>query len=74
MSELTDNWEEALSDLKSKLGETVYATWIVPLKFSSQDDQNIELGAPDQFFKDWVEKHYLGIIQETLKLRGLDNL
>jgi chromosomal replication initiator protein len=74
MLELTKNWEEALSDLKIKLGETVCATWIAPLKFSSPDNQHIELEAPDQFFKDWVEKHYLGLIQETLKLKGLDNL
>jgi chromosomal replication initiator protein len=74
MNELTKNWEEVLSDLKTKLGDTVYATWIVPLKFSVQDNQSITLEAPDQFFKDWVEKHYLGLIQGALKLRGLDNL
>ena len=74
MSELAKNWEGVLSDLKIKLGETTYATWIVPLKFSSQDSQNIDLEAPDQFFKDWVEKHYLKLIQETLGLKGLNNL
>ncbi|MBU4251688.1 MAG: chromosomal replication initiator protein DnaA [Candidatus Omnitrophica bacterium] len=74
MLELAKNWEAALSDLKIKLGETTYATWIVPLKFSARDNQSIDLEAPDQFFKDWVEKHYLGIIQETLKLKGLDKL
>ncbi|HNW38826.1 MAG TPA: chromosomal replication initiator protein DnaA [Candidatus Omnitrophota bacterium] len=74
MLELTKNWEEVLGDLKIKLGETVYSTWIAPLKFSSQDNQNVELEAPDQFFKNWIEKHYLGTIQETLKLKGLDNL
>ena len=74
MLELVKNWEEALSDLKIKLGETTYATWIAPLKFSCQDNQNIDLEAPDQFFKDWVEQHYLKIIQETLRLKGLNNL
>jgi chromosomal replication initiator protein len=74
MLELAKIWEEALGDLKIKLGDTVYATWIAPLKFSSQDNQNIELEAPDQFFKDWVEKHYLSFIQEILKVKGLNNL
>lgn len=74
MLELTKNWEEAQSDLKSKLGETIFATWIAPLKFSATDNQNISLEAPDQFFKDWVEKHYLGLVQETLKNKGLNNL
>ncbi len=74
MLELTKNWEEAQGDLKAKLGETIFATWIAPLKFSAQDNQNINLEAPDQFFKDWVEKHYFGLIRETLKHKGLDNL
>jgi chromosomal replication initiator protein len=74
MLELTKNWEEVLSDLKAKLGETIFATWIAPLRFSAQDNQSIDLEAPDQFFKDWVEKHYLGLIQESLKLKGLNHL
>ncbi|PIQ87712.1 MAG: chromosomal replication initiator protein DnaA [Candidatus Omnitrophica bacterium CG11_big_fil_rev_8_21_14_0_20_43_6] len=74
MLELTKNWEEAQNDLKATLGDTTYATWIAPLKLSSQDNHNINLEAPDQFFKDWVEKHYLGTIQEALKRKGLDNL
>jgi len=71
---LAKEWEETLADLKIKLGETVFATWIAPLKFSALDDHNIHLEAPDQFFKDWVEKHYLGDIQDALKLKGLNNL
>ncbi len=74
MLELIKKWEEAQDDLKTRLGETVFATWITPLKFSTKDNQHIELEAPDQFFKDWVEKHYLALIQAALKLRGLDNL
>ena len=74
MSELMRSWEEAQSDLKLKLGETIFSTWISPLKFSAADTQNILLEAPDQFFKDWVEKHYLGLIQEVLKNRGFNNL
>ena len=74
MLETNHFWEETLSDLKTKLGETIFATWIAPLKFSTKDGQNICLEAPDQFFKDWVEKHYLRLIQETLQLRGIENL
>jgi chromosomal replication initiator protein len=74
MSEIDQRWEEIQSDLKNRLGETIFATWIAPLKFSAKDGQNISLEAPDQFFKVWVEKHYLGLIEATLKLRGLNNL
>ena len=74
MLELTKNWEATQIDLKTKLGETVFTTWIAPLKLLATDNHNLILEAPDQFFKDWVEKHYLNLIQETLKLKGLDNL
>lgn len=74
MTESINNWEAVLGDLKTQLGETVYATWILPLKLTNQDAQSIELEAPDQFFKDWVEKHYIKIIQDAFKLKGLDNL
>lgn len=72
--ELVKNWEEAQCDLKVKLGDTIFSTWIAPLKFSTKDNLSIDLEAPDQFFKDWVEKHYLVQIQEALKMRGLNNL
>lgn len=75
MLELIKNWEEAQGDLKARMGDTIFATWIAPLKFSAQDSCNINLEAPDQFFKDWVEKHYLELIRDTLKKRkGLENL
>ncbi len=74
MSEITNSWEEIKVDLKNVLGETVFSTWIAPLKCLLLNEHIMEVGAPDQFFKDWVEKHYLRIIQETLKSKGLDNL
>lgn len=74
MLETTKKWEAVQSDLKAKMGETGFATWIAPLKLSVSDDHSINLEAPDQFFKDWVEKHYLELIREALKNRGLDNL
>jgi len=74
MLEINQRWEEAKGDLRSRVGETIFATWIAPLKFSAKNDREIRLEAPDQFFKNWVEKHYLGFIEEALKRRGLNNL
>jgi len=74
MLELTKNWEGVLAELKASVGEAAFAAWIAPLKFSAQDSQSISLEAPNQFSKDWVEKHYLSIIREILKRKGPDNL
>ncbi len=74
MTEDIKSWEEVQVKLKANLGETVFSTWLAPLKFLNQDQENIVLEAPDQFFKDWIEKHYLGLIQESLKETPLNNL
>jgi len=74
MPEINQRWEEAQNDLRSRFGETIFATWIAPLQFSAKDNRTINLEAPDQFFKDWVQKHYLNSIEEALKRRGLNNL
>ncbi|MDD5771106.1 MAG: chromosomal replication initiator protein DnaA, partial [Candidatus Omnitrophica bacterium] len=74
MPESNKMWEEVLEALKNKVGETTFSTWLAPLKAVSTNNQNINLEAPDQFFKDWVEKHYLGFIRDALNERGLNNL
>ncbi len=58
-------WEQAKSDLKNKLGDMAYQTWIQPLRAESKDGC-LGLEAPDSFFKDWVEKHYRQPIEEIL--------
>jgi chromosomal replication initiator protein len=74
MPESNKVWEEVLETLKNKVGETTFSTWLAPLKAVSINNQDINLEAPDQFFKDWVEKHYLGFIRDALDERGLNNL
>jgi chromosomal replication initiator protein len=59
-------WEKATEYLKERLGETVFETWISPLRPRPQDENSIILEAPDNFFKDWVEQNYKKIIQEAI--------
>ena len=66
MSEILKAWELAQEQLKNKLGETVFETWILPLKPRPKDDSCVILEAPDQFFKEWVENHYSRSISEVL--------
>lgn len=59
-------WEETGDYLKGKLGKTPFETWIIPLKPRLQDERNLVLGAPDKFFRDWIENHYISLIQEAV--------
>jgi chromosomal replication initiator protein len=64
---ITKVWEETQGRLKDQLGSTSFETWILPLKPRLQGDQGLILEAPDAFFRDWVEKNYLGSIRDAVK-------
>ena len=59
-------WQQAQEFLKTKLGETVFETWIQPLKPRAEGEDSVILEAPDAFFKDWVLKNYKSAIEEML--------
>jgi len=70
MSDILNIWQECLSHLREKLGETIFETWILPLKASLKGNDALVLEAPDVFFRDWVGKYYKTLIQETLNNSG----
>jgi len=66
MSDIQNIWEQAREQLKSRLGETVFQTWIFPLKAKERNAKSVILEAPDTFFGDWITKHYKQILEEIL--------
>lgn len=66
MSHLTKLWETAAPTLAERIGKPSFDTWLQPLRISVDPENNLILEAPDSFFRDWVEKHYGQLIQETL--------
>ena len=70
MVNLGNIWEQAKVILKDKLGQSVFETWIQPLQVKPSQKEGLFLEAPDNFFKDWVEKHYKGLISETIASVG----
>jgi len=67
MQDLTAAWEKARDTLKDRLEAIVFETWILPLKAKVTSPDSIVLEAPDNFFRDWVQKNYGSILEETLK-------
>jgi chromosomal replication initiator protein len=66
MADIDKIWQQAKVYLKDRLGETVFETWIAPLKLEHASKAGLTLEAPDIFFKDWVDKHYRQLIQEAI--------
>jgi len=67
-------WEKAAAYLRERLGDTTFQTWILPLEPSLKDERELILSAPDDFFRNWVEKHYWLIIQEAVSRSAQETL
>jgi chromosomal replication initiator protein len=66
MLDIQSIWKEVGDYLKTRVGDSVFQTWILPLKPKQKKGNNFVLEAPDTFFRDWVEQHYKALIQEAL--------
>ena len=49
------------------LPDNEFDLWINPLVCTEQGEEELILGAPDQFFSAWVEKHYLELIRHAAR-------
>jgi len=66
MVDVLTAWQQAQGYLKDRLGETIFETWIVPLKTKAKNENDVILEAPDIFFRDWVVTHYHQLIEEAM--------
>ena len=61
-------WEEALQQLRERLGNQNFETWIKPIRARERNGDEITLEVPNKFFRDWLLEHFLASIRETLSL------
>ena len=59
-------WQGALGQLRERLGNQNFETWIKPIRARATSDDQIDLEVPNKFFRDWLAEHFLASIQETL--------
>ena len=60
-------WDQTLGLLKETANSQTYKTWFEPIRFVEINDKSIVLGAPNKFFKNWVEEHYSDVIIKSLE-------
>jgi chromosomal replication initiator protein len=58
-------WLEALPRLRQRMGERNFATWIEPVQ-CARDADGWRLEVPSRFFQEWLSRHFLSAIRETL--------
>jgi chromosomal replication initiator protein len=59
-------WEDILSRVQAKVNRHSFYTWFKPTSFIADDGRAITVRVPNALFKDWITKHYSGVIAEAL--------
>ena len=59
-------WEEILSRVQAKVNRHSFYTWFKPTGFVADDGRTVVVHVPNALFKDWITKHYSGVIAEAL--------
>jgi chromosomal replication initiator protein len=60
-------WEDILSRVQAKVNRHSFYTWFKPTAFVGDDGRIVTVRVPNALFKDWITKHYSGVIAEALE-------
>src|ERR1700736_5444881 len=59
-------WDEILTRVQAKVNRHSFYTWFKPTSFVADDGVSLTVRVPNALFKDWITKHYSGVISEAL--------
>jgi chromosomal replication initiator protein len=60
-------WGEVSGRLKGALNETTYRTWFADVDGEELSDDDFVLGVPNDFAREWIEGHFLGLIKAAVR-------
>ena len=63
-------WLAARERMRREMGDAVFDAWIAPLTLVSADKDDIQIGAPKPFHRNWVANQHLRRIELALRAEG----
>jgi len=60
-------WGEVAGRLRGALNDTTYGTWFGEARGLELADDRFVLAVPNDFTRDWVEGHFLGLIEAAIR-------
>ena len=60
-------WTEISARLQGTLNETTYSTWFGDARGIELEGESFILAVPNDFTRDWIEGHFLGLINAALE-------
>jgi len=67
-------WEQILARVETKVNRHSFYTWFKPTTFIAADARSISVRVPNPLFKDWLTKHYSGVLSEAMSELQKTNL
>ena len=59
-------WNESLEIIRENINPRSFQTWFAPLKAVSVTDKLIVLSVPNKFFCEWLDNHYLSLLNNAV--------
>lgn len=67
-----DVWKNCLKIIRDNVSLQSFKTWFEPIKPVRLENSVLTIQVPSQFFYEWLEEHYVGLLRKTIK-RELGN-
>jgi chromosomal replication initiator protein len=67
---MIEHWTSALADLRERLSEENYDTWLGSIRFDGFDGKRLRIRIPNRFYADWIRTHYLDLLLDSLRIRS----
>ena len=59
-------WDQVLSRVETKVNRHSFYTWFKPTALVNDNGTTIRVRVPNNLFRDWLTKHYAGVLDEAL--------
>jgi len=59
-------WEQCLEIIKDNISYQKYKSWFEPIDPVKLEDNTLTIEVPSQFWYEWLEEHYYGMLRSTL--------
>ncbi|NIS07607.1 MAG: chromosomal replication initiator protein DnaA, partial [Candidatus Dadabacteria bacterium] len=66
-------WEQCLEIIKDNISYQKFKSWFEPIEPVKLEENTLTIQVPSQFWYEWLEEHYYGMLRSTLaKVLGDD--
>lgn len=60
-------WDNCLQFIQEKINDQSFQTWFKPIVPKKLEDNTLTIQVPSQFFCEWLEEHYLSLLQQVIQ-------